>query len=106
MLVCCANSLGVRRGGGGVGANEDEFLGMRKLSLALPASSKKKKKNWLTTINNAKLPDFISVRTRKLAVTKITIRAIRNVFRFFLTDRLKVRLLFANSFAYDSFRQV
>ena len=44
MLVCCANSLGVRRGGGVVGANEDEFLGMRKLSLALPASSKKKKK--------------------------------------------------------------
>ena len=45
MLVCCANSLGARRGGrGGVGANEDELLGMRKLSLALPASSKKKKK--------------------------------------------------------------
>ena len=31
-------------GGGGVGANEDELLGMRKLSLALPASSKAKKK--------------------------------------------------------------
>ena len=46
MLVCCANSLGARRreGGGGVGANEDELLGMRKLSLALPASNKKKKK--------------------------------------------------------------
>ena len=45
MLVCSANSLGARRrGGGGVGANEDELLGMRKLSLALPASSKAKKK--------------------------------------------------------------
>ena len=43
MLVCCANNLGARRGGG-VGANEDELLGMRKLSLALPASSKKKKR--------------------------------------------------------------
>ena len=42
MLVCCANSLGARRRGGG--ANEDELLRMRKWSLALPASSKKEKK--------------------------------------------------------------
>lgn len=70
LLKFCAliGYYGWQEGGGGIGAYEYELLGMRKLSLALSASSKKKE-NWLATINNGKLPDFISVRTRTLAVT-------------------------------------